>query len=204
MCTRAVRPSDLPAHATPRSHRTTHDARVQLIAPAILERFTRKLNLADTAVLERTRFPDDQAAAALGAVMNPQRTMWAAAAQAVDMTEAMRATLEYVEKHQTSAMQKNPDAMRIVAGLLDRRPKLADFFYANMRQNGGKHPPAAFCHSFIHSSIHSFQPSALPLRWHMFAAAVVYSAAVPGRPVPFEPSASVPAAGSERKAPRTP
>jgi hypothetical protein len=102
---------------------------VQLIAPAILERFTRKLNLADTAVLERTRFPDDQAAAALEAVMNPQRTMWAAA-KAVDMTEAMRETLAYVEEHQTSAMQKNPDAMPIAAGLLDRRPELADFFHA--------------------------------------------------------------------------
>ena len=112
---------------------------MQLIAPATLERFTRKLNLADTAVLERTRFPDDQAAAALGAVMNPQRTM-CAAAKAVDMTEAMRATLAYVEEHQTSAMQKNPDAMPIAAGLLDRRPELADFFDANMRQNGGKHP----------------------------------------------------------------
>jgi hypothetical protein len=37
-------------------------------------------------------------------------------------------------------MQKNPDAMWIAAGLLDRRPELADFFDENMLQNGGKHP----------------------------------------------------------------
>ncbi len=110
---------------------------MQLIAPATLERFTQQLNLADTAVLGRTGVLDDQAAAAVEAVMNPQKTT-SAAAQAVDMTEAMGATLAYVETHRTSAMQKNRNAMRITAGLLERRRELADFFNSNVLQSGGK------------------------------------------------------------------
>jgi hypothetical protein len=133
MRTRAVRPSDLPARNSPIA---PHDARVQLIAPATLERFTQQLNLADTEVLKRTGFPEDKATAAVEAVMNPQKTP-SAAPHVVGMTEAIRATLAHVEAHQTSAMEKNPDAMRIAAGLLNRKPELADFFNANMLLNGG-------------------------------------------------------------------
>ncbi len=117
------------AHAPPQI--PTHDVHVQ----ERVENLSNRLRQADAAALSRRGLTEEAVAAAVEAVLSPEK-MASEAPLAAGMTVAMTATIAYVAGHLTAAMKKEPKAMPIVSLLLGLRPAYCGLFIAN-RQNGG-------------------------------------------------------------------
>jgi hypothetical protein len=101
----------------------------------IVEKLSDQLGQADAAVLSRRGLTEEAVAAAVKAVLSPEK-MASEAPPTAGMTEDMTATIAYVADHQTAAMKNEPEAMPIVVRLLGLRPAYCGLFIAN-QQNGG-------------------------------------------------------------------